>query len=375
MYVAAEHQYGERILLARLTPAGQDPDFGTDGDGAAISVDMVPTGLARQADGKFVISGSGPSGGSLVVVRTLADGTLDPTFDGDGKVTVAAPAGTTIRAGKIAVGSTGRILVGAVEDAAAGDTLVVRAFGAAGKPDKTFGVQGRAVAVGGPGSTMGETGSSGLAPVNIASSGKVTTGVSQCTSGSCSVAVVRLTGKGARDATYSGDGRVDVNLAGVDAPRVADVHTLAGGHVLVVADGGAVDVMARIKPDGTFNTSFDGDGVRTRPTVGPLVASAVQPDGKVLTLSRYDFYFETDYQESWPIVRRWNWNGVRDSAFGQTHSIPPDYVPTWGQPMGPAVLTGYYPTSMVAGTDGTATVVVADIGEHYRAWYTSRYDL
>ena len=30
---------------------------------------------------------------------------------------------------------------------------------------------------------------------------------------------------------------------------------------------------------------------------------------------------------------------------------------------------------MIVGTDTTATVVSADIGEHYRAWYTNRYDL
>ena len=376
VYVAAQHQYSDRILLARFTPSGRDSSFGTDSSsyppaGVSIPVDMDPTGLARQADGKFVIAGTRPGGTGLVVVRTTADGTLDRTFDGDGQVSVAAPAGAAIRAGKVAVGATGRILVGAVEDAAAGDTLVVRAFGTGGKPDKTFGTVGRAVAFGGSGTTV-VAASSGLAPVGLASTGKITTGASQCTAGACSVAVVRLTGKGVADGTFSGDGRADVPLAGLDSPAVADVHSLAGGHVLVVADGGAVDVMARFKPDGTPNTSFDGDGVRTRPTVGPLVASAVQADGKVLTLSRYDFYFETDYQESWPIIRRWNWNGARDNGFGSAHAIPPDYVPTWGQPMGPAVLTGYYPTSMLVGTDNTVTVVNRDIGEQYRAWYTNR---
>jgi hypothetical protein len=88
--------------------------------------------------------------------------------------------------------------------------------------------------------------------------------------------------------------------------------------------------------------------VRTRPTVG---------------------------QESWPIIRRWNWNGVRDAGFGSAHTIPPDYVPTWGQPMGPALLAGYYARAMAVGTDNTVSVVSADIGEQDRVWYTNRYDL
>jgi hypothetical protein len=59
--------------------------------------------------------------------------------------------------------------------------------------------------------------------------------------------VVRLTGKGVADASYSGEGRADVALPATDTPAAADVHPLAGGHVLVVADGGAVDVMARLQ--------------------------------------------------------------------------------------------------------------------------------
>jgi hypothetical protein len=147
VYVAAEHEFSNRILLMRLTPSGQDTGFGTDvpgrNDGAAISVDMEPSGLARQADGKFVIVGASNQGSALVVLRTLADGTLDPTFDGDGQVAVPAAEGTTFRVGQMTVGPTGPILVGAVGHTAVGDTLAVRALGTAGKPDKTFGTQGR----------------------------------------------------------------------------------------------------------------------------------------------------------------------------------------------------------------------------------------
>ena len=390
VYAATGHEYSNRILLARLTPTGLDSSFGTDVSsspaGSSLVVEMDPSGLARQADGKFVIAGS--AGSNLVVVRTTPDGTaLDTTFDGDGKATVAVPAGTSLTSGKVAVGTTGRIMVGAAERTNSGGSVTVYAFGPGGKLDKTFGTQGRAVAFGGAGKTIAGLGSwylgQGSVPsVSITSNGRILTSAGVCdvppatVDGPCSVAVVRLTGKGAPDPAFAGDGRIDVPVAA--APTrfgFYDMHALPGGHILVVTGNDATEVLARIRPDGTFNPSFGAAGVKTVPGVGRTIASSVQADGKILTLSNYEFYFETDYQESWPVLRRWNWNGTRDNTFGQTHTIPPDYVPTYGQPIGKAVLAPGPVTAMIVGTDTTATVVSADIGEHYRAWYTSRYDL
>jgi uncharacterized delta-60 repeat protein len=86
---------GERngkFALARYHTDGTfDASFG--GDGKVItdftsSVDEAH-GIAIQADGKIVAEGlaNGERNGKFALARYNTDGTLDPTFGGDGKVT------------------------------------------------------------------------------------------------------------------------------------------------------------------------------------------------------------------------------------------------------------------------------------------------
>ncbi len=171
----------------------------------------APTGIARQADGKFVVVGTYDPDGfeqgaapGIGVIRVLPSGDLDPSFDGDGKALVPVPAASAVTAGKVAVGSTGRIVVSAVERSATSELVAVYAVGAGGKPDKTFGTQGRAVALGGPGNTVGGVGSpltnpppvtypgeepnpqvmaapkGSLVPVSLVGNGKILTGGGVC---------------------------------------------------------------------------------------------------------------------------------------------------------------------------------------------------
>src|SRR5205823_2792643 len=68
-------------------------DASLDGDGK-VTTDLGGSNdyayaVAVQADGKIVVAGYSANGGNqdFAVVRYNADGSLDPTFDGDGKVT------------------------------------------------------------------------------------------------------------------------------------------------------------------------------------------------------------------------------------------------------------------------------------------------
>ena len=82
-------------LEDRLAPAAGelDPSFGLDGNGK-VTTDFEASSdtgnaVALQADGKIIVVGSTNSGGggtNFAVARYLADGTLDPSFSGDGKV-------------------------------------------------------------------------------------------------------------------------------------------------------------------------------------------------------------------------------------------------------------------------------------------------
>jgi uncharacterized delta-60 repeat protein len=86
--------------------------------------DDVGSGIAVQADGRIVVvgtsnSGSGNSG--FAVARFNDDGSLDNTFDVDGRVTTSFTAGGDVGSG-IAVQSDGKIVVVGTADDGSGDS-------------------------------------------------------------------------------------------------------------------------------------------------------------------------------------------------------------------------------------------------------------
>jgi uncharacterized delta-60 repeat protein len=80
---------------AASAPGDLDPTF--DGDGKVTTHfvdDDTANGVVIQGDGKIVVAGSAGGtnpefdpGSDFAVARYKTDGSLDPTFDGDGKVT------------------------------------------------------------------------------------------------------------------------------------------------------------------------------------------------------------------------------------------------------------------------------------------------
>ena len=303
------------------------------------------------------------------VVRILANGELDPTFDGDGKATFPVTAGTTVTTGRVAVGATGRIVLTAAERTSSGAVMAVYALGTGGKLDKTFGTQGRAAVLGGAGMTIAGDGSGSVTdgsfvPVTLIASGKILTGAGVCDAlptsgtGSCGVTVVRLTGKGVPDTSFSGDGRAAVLVpVSPAAYSFYDIHALSGGHVLVATGTESTEILARIRPDGTPNSSFGAAGVKTLPQIGLPIASAVQPDGKVLTVSRAEYLFKGEVIFNYSLVRRWTWNGTRDASFGSTHPVPATWVPRYGVTPGNGAAVGVAPHGLAIGTDNTVTSV------------------
>lgn len=102
---------GTDVVVVRLNADGNlDQSF--DGDGLAttpLGADARAGGVALQTDGKIVVTGFG--GGELTLLRYRADGSLDPTFDGDGVVSAGLP-GATFAGSQVAVdGNSGQLVV------------------------------------------------------------------------------------------------------------------------------------------------------------------------------------------------------------------------------------------------------------------------
>ena len=93
----------------------------------------VATSLAVQADGKIVAAGIALPSGDVLLARYASDGSLDASFDGDGKVRTTLPCCAIWP--RLAIQTDGKILV------AAGSQLL--RYNADGSLDSGFGIDGR----------------------------------------------------------------------------------------------------------------------------------------------------------------------------------------------------------------------------------------
>jgi uncharacterized delta-60 repeat protein len=106
-----------KFALARYNPNGTlDTTFGGDGKVTtrfATRGDAEAFGVAIQDDGKIVAGGDSiVSHGKFALARYNLNGTLDATFDGDGKVTTAFATRSDAEASGVALQDDGKIVVG-----------------------------------------------------------------------------------------------------------------------------------------------------------------------------------------------------------------------------------------------------------------------
>jgi uncharacterized delta-60 repeat protein len=126
-------------VVARLRANGApDPDFADDGrltlgNGVLRSVFVQP-------DRKIVVVGNAAGSAMMTVTRLMANGSPDPTLDGDGTATIDIGALSDV-AGDAVLQSGGRIVV---VGTGGGGMAVVR-LNADGSPDGTFGNAGATV--------------------------------------------------------------------------------------------------------------------------------------------------------------------------------------------------------------------------------------
>ncbi len=287
------------FAVVRLTAAGQpDPTFGTNGlvavafdrvgtgQGADVPVDftVLPGGgiavLGTAATAVPPITGTGPR--LLAVAQLTATGQLDPTFDGDGKLTLSFPTtdtdpvnfadaigrqadGSLVVAGQVSMfnSTTGlteypcyavRVMATGMLDATYG-TAGLASFGA-GFLNVAIGPDGRPFALRIDGTTSGTTTSS-------------------------NAFVNRLDTAGQLDTTYGTAGRADVGVFQTvsiqDRAVFSSINALADGSVIVDrtrAQGSVrslVSTAYRLTPGGTLNAAFGSGGVTSDFIAGTLV--------------------------------------------------------------------------------------------------------
>ena len=193
--VSGSYVSGRDVAVARYLPNGSlDASFGLGGI-ATVSVVATDGGraLARQPDGKIVVTGY--AGGDLAVVRFQANGTLDPTFSGDGKL--AIDLGAYEQGEAIALQSDGKIVVAGTREQ---DTWLIVRLNSDGTLDSTFSGDGIDLP------QFSEGGNEAHAVV-LQTDGKIVVGGGVWATG-LSSAFVRYNADGSLDPTFDGDGKL-----------------------------------------------------------------------------------------------------------------------------------------------------------------------
>lgn len=304
--VGDDNEYFQRIVLTRFRADGLlDPAFGNGGTvvtDAFFEQREFVHGMARQADGKYLVCGyilTLGEGNDVVVLRYNADGSLDTTF-GDGGV--AKPAvGFHSRARQVSVGADGTITVAGGRGEVPEQDLLLARLTSDGALDTTFGNGGVITADFGY--------SDEILDFTIRPDGSTIMLVRSAGKGIATVFVMRLTADGAVDETFGVGGRAAVSAAhGYEFTRVEQLIVLDDGRYLV---GGRVHngynivgmleprlAVARYNADGSADASF-GDGGAVVITGDDRVIDhgqmAVGPDGSIVLAGFLDSQVDGDW--------------------------------------------------------------------------------
>jgi len=191
--------------------------------------------------------------------RLFAAGDLDPSFDGDGYTSTTVP-GAQLSARDVAVQADGKTVVAGYVGAA--DGFAVTRYNLNGTPDTTFGPDHN-------GTVLLRGGSSSASAVAIQPDGKIVVMGSWDLS---DTRVVRLNPDGGPDRTFGGgDGSITFDPVGLTEYATfeqviiqPDGKILLGGDALTgILDSDFDLIFARLNPDGSFDSSFDGDGIKS----------------------------------------------------------------------------------------------------------------
>jgi uncharacterized delta-60 repeat protein len=347
-------------VVARYTVGGAlDPTFGQGGVVRDTVVDdgSIPWAVAIQPDGKIVVGGASVVGAAarFAFVRYLPDGSLDPSFDGDGKTSVAVnPADNQERVQGLAIAPDGKIVgVGKTNDGVG----VVR-LNSNGSPDSTFD---------GDGSKDLAMANANTDDVAVQPDGNVVIPVETGAGAGDHFTIIRLDSQGVPDSGFGTAGTVPLTVGTAARSTTAaiqpDGKIVVGGYAQV-GSGQAEFAIARLNQNGTPDMSFDGDG-QEMTQVGAFESNGqsvlIQPNGKIVLagVARYDMSGNATVAYA-----RYNTDGSPDSSF-----------------LGGGVLLGALPAGWVEAfpsksafaCDGKIlTVGRADLGAPHEQFFTAR---
>jgi len=308
---------------AQAAPGDLDPTFSGDGRQTTDFQGGSDDGqsMVRQPDGKVVVVGGTTQGsnGRFAVARYNLDGSLDPSFSGDGRQTVDFGAGND-GANGVALQTDGKIVVAGTATSGGRAKFGVVRLNANGSLDNTFSGDGRADTRIGDG-WIGTD-------VALDQDGRIVVAGWAYGPGSFSVyaAVARFRSDGSLDPGFSGDGRQTTDF-GSDESYAEGVALTRDGKIVLAGQvspeglqGEAYNFgVARLNTDGSLDPTFAGDGRQTTKFPGVENGASdvvLQPDGKILAAGYSEEVSgeEADEYKDFALAR-YKTNGALDTGF------------------------------------------------------------
>jgi uncharacterized delta-60 repeat protein len=281
-----------------------DPDFGGF--------------IAIQNDGKIILTGSsGPFPNySFSCIRYHSNGSLDNSFDGDGKVIV--PIGTQNETKAVQIQPDGKIVLGGTSDS----TFTLIRFNTDGSLDNSFDSDGILT-------TSVGTSSSGATSMCLQLDGKILlAGI--CRDGITNdLAVVRYNTNGSIDNTFDVDGIFKYDIGGYN-DYCSSVKVQSDGKIILGGQSyNGVDwdmTLLRLNVDGTLDNTFDGDGIALTNLAGSnedALSLLIQNNGKIILSGYTDSSGTSDF-----LIARHNTNGSPDNTFAGDGKLIIDFGAT-----------------------------------------------
>lgn len=274
--------------------------------------------VAVQADGKIVAAGSANINAAssftvFALVRYNANGSLDTTF-GSGGIVSTDFFGFTNAATSLALQADGKIVVAGIAHDGVADRFALARYNVNGSLDTAFGTGGKV-------STSFFGFGDGARAVALQADGKiVAVGDAYPGGANTQFALARYNADGSLDASFGTGGKVTTDFFGANDFGIS-VALLAGGKIMAAGNasvpGTGIDhvALARYNADGSLDATFGAGGKTTAEFSSAFVrrwSAVAQADGKIVATS-----WGVDSASGFDhfLLVRFDTNGNLDSTF------------------------------------------------------------
>lgn len=295
----------------------------TFGENGRVVYDLFAGGfndLVEDSNGKILIGGYN-FGTGFILIRTDQNGLLDTTFgvNGVADLSISGSFGGELNA--IRVMSDGKIIAAGHNyyNNNDGRDFILMKLNANGTYDTSFGINGV--------SNVGSTGmSESINSIEILSDNKIIAlGIIEISSGVYVAEVLKYNTIGLLDPTFNGNGRLNTNTT-VEIYAKTDIALQNDGKILATfenSDSNNNFLLYRINSNGTYDTTFDFDGLVETYVEGNDASNSIYYDatsGKIVLAGTVTNATNSNFG-----LVRYNSDGTTDSTFGNFGIVITDF--------------------------------------------------